>query len=414
MDSLMPPRPAVLYISYDGILEPLGESQVVSYLERLGADFAITVLTFEKPDDLADQARITAMRRRLAAADVEWAPRRYHKAPPVLSTAFDVAGGIARGRAIARARGVRIVHARGYVPSLIALGVRAVGGAAFLFDMRGFWVDEKVEAGHWRRGGILHRVGKWWERRFFAAADGVVSLTAAGVRAIPELGVRMRPGATIEVIPTCADLERFSPAPRDAALAESLGISGGPVVGCIGTMQNWYMRREMIEALAVLIRARPRLRVLVVTRDDHAALREDFARAGVPADRLVLTSARFEQMPHYMRLMDAALFFITPTFSKRGSAATKLAECLGCGVPVIINDGVGDSGTIVRDARAGVVLASLDADALAALPARVDALIADPGVAARCRAAAEASFDLGSGVGRYRKLYRGLLGGRGD
>ena len=40
----------IFYISYTGILEPLGESQVLSYLEKLTKDYSckIILVTFEK------------------------------------------------------------------------------------------------------------------------------------------------------------------------------------------------------------------------------------------------------------------------------------------------------------------------------------------------------------------------------
>ena len=399
---------AVLYISYDGVLEPLGESQVVSYLERLAADHTITLLSFEKPEDAANAARMDAMSSRLAARRIDWVAMRYHKRPPVLSTAFDAIAGIVRARGIARQRGIQILHARGYIPALIALGARGVGDAKFLFDMRGFWVDEKVDSGHWPRGGWLHRLGKWWERRFYAAADAVVSLTAAGARAIPELGVRLRPGVAVEVIPTCADLQRFSPGPKDADLAARLGLDGAPVIGCVGTMHNWYLRQEMIDGLATFTRAWPELRVLIVTRDERDALRADLERAGVPGARLTLTTATFEEMPRYVRLFDAGLFFIKPSFSKRASAATKLAEFLGCGVPIVINDGVGDSGAIVRDGHVGVVLSALGAGSFEAALPGVRAIVSDPSIRDRCRRVAMEIFDLDAGVERYRRLYRQL------
>ena len=407
-------KPAVLYVSYDGVLEPLGESQVVSYLERLAEDHAITLMSFEKPDDAADSARMAAMSARLTARRIEWVALRYHKRPSVLSTAFDAIAGIVRARRIARRRGIQIIHARGYVPALIALGARGAGNAAFLFDMRGFWVDEKVDAGHWPIGGMLHRIGKWWERRFYAAADAVVSLTAAGARAIPELGVSMRPGVPVEVSPTCADLQRFSPGAKDAELAARLGLAGAPVIGCVGTMRNWYLRQEMIDCLAAFARAWPELRILIVTRDDQEALRADLERAGVPGGRLALTTASFEEMPRYVRLFDAGLFFIKPSFSKRASAATKLAEFLGCGVPVVINDGVGDSGAIVRDGGVGVVLPSLDAGGFDAAVSDVRAMVSDPVIGARCRHVAADVFDLDAGVERYRRLYRRLIRPRPD
>jgi glycosyltransferase involved in cell wall biosynthesis len=165
----------------------------------------------------------------------------------------------------------------------------------------------------------------------------------------------------------------------------------------------------MIDCLAVFARSWPELRILIVTRDDHHALRADLERAGVRGGRLALTAASFDEMPRYMRLFDAGLFFIRPSFSKRASAATKLAEFLGCGVPVVINDRVGDSGSIVRDTGAGVVLGALNARTYDAALANVRAIIADPTIAARCRRVATDLFDLGAGVERYRRVYRRLL-----
>jgi len=180
--TLAAPRVAVLYISYDGLLEPLGESQVVTYVERLASEFDISLLSFEKPSDLSDRDRVVAMAERLSGRGIKWLRCKYHKHPAVLSTAWDVLRGIVGARGDCRSRRVRIIHARSYVPSLMAIRARAVSGARFLFDTRGFWVDEKVQAGHWTAGGTLARSGKFWERRFFRSADAIVSLTAEGVR----------------------------------------------------------------------------------------------------------------------------------------------------------------------------------------------------------------------------------------
>ena len=49
----------ILYLSYDGLLEPLGESQVVSYLERLSPPYQLTVVSFEKEQDLRDRGRVS-------------------------------------------------------------------------------------------------------------------------------------------------------------------------------------------------------------------------------------------------------------------------------------------------------------------------------------------------------------------
>lgn len=397
-----------LYISYDGVLEPLGESQVVAYLERLAGDVQPVLLSFEKPRDLQDRQRVARMEERLRAAGVGWTRLRYHKRPPILSTLWDVVAGLLVGLRLFWSRRVSVAHARGYIPALIALCLKGMAGVRFIFDMRGFWADEKVDGGHWRKDSRIYAVTKWCERRFYERADAIVSLTHEGVKAIPDLGYRVPRETPILVIPTCADLDRFSPGPRDPALVATLGLAGHCVVGCVGTMHNWYLRQPMLDYLACLTGWDPGLKVLIVTRDDHARLRTDAVTAGVPSDRLVLAEAAFSAMPAYLRLMDLGLFFIKVCFSKRGSAATKLGEFLGCGVPVLINDGVGDSGWIVRDHGVGVVLPDTRPEDFAASLPEVERLVADPGVAARCRETARRYFDVEAGTRRYAELYRRL------
>jgi glycosyltransferase involved in cell wall biosynthesis len=403
-------RPRVLYISYDGALEPLGQSQVVAYLERLTGSAQLTLLSFEKPADLADGARADAMRRRLDAAGIQWIIRRYRKRPPVVSTALDViTGGLASRRWALETRPgqAAIVHSRGYVPALIALGLKRRMGTRFLFDMRGFWIDEKVEAGHWRRGGVLYRIGKYCERRFLTEADAIVSLTTAGVRELPTLGP-VAADTPVVVIPTCADLDRFAPEPDPAGAAvlrRRLGLGDALVVGYVGTLSNWYLRDETLSYLAWVCQRFADVKVFIVTREDHGRLRADAARAGIPAGKLVMTRADFDDMPRLMRLMDLGVFFIRVCFSKRASAATKLAEFLGSGVPVVINDGVGDSGEIVRDGRVGLVLTETTPDRFAAEAAALDRLLADREVPARCRDLATRLFSLTGGVAQYARLY---------
>ena len=171
----------VLYISYDGLAEPLGQSQVVGYLERLASAHQITVLSYEKIADLRDRVQMRAVQERLTAAGIQWVPLRYHKRPSLPATAWDIVAGILAGWRLCITQRVRLVHARGYVPSAIALVLQRLCGVKFLFDMRGFWPEEKVEAGHWSRRSLAYRLAKRWECCFFERADAIVSLTDAGV-----------------------------------------------------------------------------------------------------------------------------------------------------------------------------------------------------------------------------------------
>ncbi len=203
-------KAGVLYISYDGMLEPLGQSQVLAYLEKLAPGRPIHLISYEKPADWADSARRGSLAKRIAAAGICWHPLRYHKSPTAPATAYDVAVGTAKALALAVRHRLTIVHARSYVAALIALAVKRSTGARFLFDMRGLWADERVDGGLWPKDGRLYRTAKSLERRFLEAADHVVILTHASeaeIRGFPYLAGRAVP---MSVIPTCTDLDRFA------------------------------------------------------------------------------------------------------------------------------------------------------------------------------------------------------------
>ena len=402
-------RGAILYLSYDGILEPLGESQVLSYLERLSADYDITLISFEKRDDTSKENRFLKFKTRLKEGGICWYPLRYHKTPPVLSTAYDVARAWWCAVRWRRRNPSGIAHARGYVAGLVALFIKQRGRIRFLFDMRGFWPEEKIEAGHWAKSSISYRMAKWCERRFFERSDAIVSLTEAGVGQFKELGYKIDPNLPVKVIPTCVDMHRFCFKTRDQSLIDSLGLAGCTVIGCVGTMSGWYLRQDMLSYLALCASQLTNVKVLVVTREDHDQLRADAVLAGLDSEQLVIVRATFEEMPLFIRLMDCGVFFIRPTFSKKGSAATKLGELLACGVPVVINAGVGDSEDIVRRGRTGVVLPDITRTSFEESMEAVQAMLGDSDTRHRCRQTAEEIFDLDQGVRAYKNLYTQLL-----
>lgn len=391
----------VLYISYDGMLEPLGQSQVLAYLKRLAADRPIHLISFEKADDWSQVAERERMAAEVAAAGIAWHPLRYHKRPSALATAWDIAQGTVVGLWLVLRHRLRMVHARSYVSAVMALAIKHATGAKFIFDMRGFWADERLDGGLWPREGRMYRVAKGFERRFLLGADHVVSLTHAAVREMQRFDYLQGRMPPFTVIPTCADLARFRPsdAPRPA---------GPLVLGYVGTVGTWYLFDEVAACVAQLLALRPDARFLVVNRGEHAYIRERLVAAGVPEAAVEITSATHAEVPARMACMDAGVFFIKPVFSKQASAPTKLAEFLGCGIPCLGNAGVGDMAEVLEGEQVGVALNAFDAGSVAAGLERLLALASDPGTRAGCVAAAQKHFSLDEGVRRYAGIYAQL------
>lgn len=401
----MPGRPAILYISYDGMLEPLGQSQVLAYLEPLAAEFSVHLLSFEKPDDLARVDVLASVRRRIEGAGIGWTHLRYHKSPSAPATAFDILAGTLAALRLAR-HGVQTVHARSYVAALIGLGVKRATGARLLFDMRGLWADERVDGGLWPKNGRLYRTAKAIEKKLLAGADHIVTLTDASVGEIGRLAGMATSNAAISVIPTCTDLARFSP---PSAVPSQQNFT----LGHVGSVGTWYLLDEMLRCFIELRLAHEGAKLLIVNRGEQDAIRDRLSALNVDERNVEIVGAEHAQVPALIGRMHAGMAIIKPVYSKTASAPTKIGEYLGCGVPVLGNAGVGDVEAILEGGRVGVALKSFEAAEIRSGVGRIVALARDPDTSARCQALASDIFSLQRGVDAYRNIYNRLAASRG-
>lgn len=391
-----------LYLTRNGLLEPLGQSQVMAYLRGLSRDHAITLITYEKDEDRADSARMAAARAECEALGIRWLPQRFRPQPKVIAPALSMLRMVWLVRREVRARRVRLIHARSYIPAAVAMAVSRMTGVPFIFDMRALWPEELITAGRLRRGSFLHRRIVAAERICLRRAAGVVSLTHAAAEHLQRIYPEELKDQRLVVIPTCADLDRFGPAASPPPRR---------VIGCLGTMLSGWFRVDWLRAfLEAGLRRDPTLEIELTTRDDPGRLREVLGKE--LAERLVIAPARPDEVPSVLQGQFASVMFFTDGLGKVGSSPTRMGEILGCGLPVVANEGVGDVARIIREYRVGILVRSAAPQDMETAWVELEALLTDPDLAARCRSAAEAVFSLSAGTDSYRRLYADILGGR--
>lgn len=395
----------ILYLSYDGALDPLGRSQVVPYLERLAREgFELDLLTFEKPRRWRDASDRADMRARLSAAGIRWHPLGYHKRPPVAGTLWDLWRGRRLARSLVEARRIELIHARSYPPALIALSLHRRFGVPWVFDMRGLYAEERVDGGLWPEGGWLYRRTKRLEAEFLRHAAAVVTLTRASEPLVSELMRTAGSSAPLETIPTCVDLGLFRPPPEPEGPPPH-----PPTLAYVGSVGTWYLLDEMLDLGRVFTEEVEGGRVLFLTNEGSDEVRGAAAGAGLSPDRFDARSVPHGQVPEALAPASATFFLIAPGGSKRASMPTKFAESLALGLPVAANRGVGDCARIVEEEGVGVVVESLDEAGFRRAAREIGALAADPGVRARCRRVAQERFALERGARAYAELYRRVL-----
>src|SRR5437868_2562233 len=216
----------VLYLSYDGMLEPLGQGQVLSYLERLAGGRNIQLISFEKRRDWAKVELRESVARRIDAAGISWHPQIWRNRPRILAVVYNLVVGIFACVAISRRKRISIFHARNILCSAMSLPAVIMTGGKLISDIRGFWPDERADAGLIARGGLIYRVLKAIERAALRHSSAIVTLTRASVPILKGDASFGHPKAPITVIPTCVDLERFHPTATAAGGTFTLGYVG--------------------------------------------------------------------------------------------------------------------------------------------------------------------------------------------
>ena len=395
---------STLYLSRNGLLEPLGQSQVFAYLRGLSQDYNITLITYEKDEDWADKARLQKARTDCKDLGIRWLPQHFRRWPKIVAPAFSMIRMVWLVRREVRRRDIRLIHARSNIPAATALAVSWITGVPFLFDLRSLFPEELITARRMRRGSFLHRAIIWAERVCLAKSAAVISQTHVAVNHLKSVYPTELKNQRLVMIPTCADLDRFSP-PLDRP-------SGPTVHGCIGTILSGWFRTDWLAAwLSAVAQDDTDARFDIVTRDDADRVRVALDPMNKFGDRLMIGPRPSEEMPAAVRGHDlTVMFYAGGEVSELGRSPTRMAEVLGCGLPVVANEGVGDVADIIRRYNVGVVVKDGSYAAMMAALDELKELRSDPDLPSRCRKAAEEVFSLQAGTEAYRKLYAKILG----
>lgn len=406
----------VLFISYNGMLDPLGQTQVLPYLRELAKrGVRFTLLSFERARAFAPEnvAQRDQLRAELSTQGIEWHWLRYHQRPSLPATIYDVLAGITKAGTLVKRNQIEMVHARGHIPATIALALKKRFGVKMIFDLRGLMAEEYVDAEHWRKNSLPYRITKSTERQILAATDAIVTLTERIWPIIREWdGLRGRTPHH-EVIPCCVDLARFRFRDEERARRRSeLGLADQFTIVYSGSLDGWYLTEKMADFFSGFLEVSRGAHLLWLTTGSHDRVRQLMQSRNVGPEQYSVLSVAAAEVPSYLAAADAGLAFIKRCVSKLASSPTKNGEYLACGLPLIINAGIGDSDALINDWRAGVLVSEFTETEYAAAGYAIQAIAAAPGARDKARRVAEQLFALEAvGAERYASLYERVLSG---
>ena len=203
-----------------------------------------------------------------------------------------------------------------------------------------------------------------------------------------------------EKIPTCVDLDLFTPQPSQD--------TNDFILGYVGSVGTWYLFDDVIECFQILREKRPDSCLRILNQGDHEYIRKRLSKFGIEEKAVTIKAVEHSEVPAEMNRIDAGIFFYKPTFSKKGTSPTKMGEFLACGVPCLSNAGVGDVKSILENNNTGIAINSFETEEKWQAIESLFSLYSDPKIVDRCRSIAESYYSLGSGVNEYNKIYHSM------
>lgn len=375
--------------------EPLGKSQVLTYLTKLSKDYQITLISFEKISDYYNKRNFYLTSDQISKANIRWIPLLYHKSFPLLSTLIDISKGVLNSVKVVKQKNINIIHARSFIPSIIALCSCTLSKSKYIYDMRGFWVDERLESGQLKKKSIVLSTLRFIDRILLSKAFSVIVLTnAAKVELIKNNHVS---GKKISVIPTCVNLENFK---RNIKL-----ISSKLTLCYLGSTGSQYLFDKVVLFFKELVKRNPNAFLKIINKNDHDYIKNILNENNIEEKYYEVLYVEHSSIPRHLVEVNFGIMFYKNTYSRIGCSPTRLGEFLSLGIPIICNSSVGDVRDILMNKRVGVLLEDYSIKSLEMAISNMYDIMKQNNIDIICRKTAKSYFDIESAIVEISKIY---------
>jgi glycosyltransferase involved in cell wall biosynthesis len=177
----------------------------------------------------------------------------------------------------------------------------------------------------------------------------------------------------------------------------------------LGSLGTWYMLDQMLDFFLELKNSRNEMgqstKFLFVSSDKELVQRRVRKRE-LDKDDFIITSCQRSEVPRYIAISDASIFFYINTFSRKATAATKLGEVLAMGKPVITDVFWGDVKSIVTDNQTGILISDFSQEGYRIAISKLNSTNFD---SEQIRTLAKMHFSLEAGIEKYHEIYQKLM-----
>lgn len=201
-----------------------------------------------------------------------------------------------------------VLHA--HSPALNAIAALRVGralGIPVVYEIRAFWEDAAVDHGTSTEWGLRYRLTRAMETYAIRKVDAVTTI-CEGLRSdIVQRGI---PASKVTVIPNAVNIENFRVGETaDLQLSKELGLDGKVTLGFIGSFYAYEGLLILLQALPLMLKKNPDIRILLVGGgQQEAALRALASQLNIASHITFTGRVPHDQVQRYYNLVDVLVY----------------------------------------------------------------------------------------------------------
>lgn len=364
-----------IYLTFDGLSDPLGQSQIIPYLESFQSEDDFYLISLEK----LSRIKKFNLNSDLNNKNFQWKYFYFYEKNNKFFKIIELLKVLLLCLKISLNRNVKSIHCRGFHPALVGIIIKYLFKAKLIFDMRGLWVDEKVDTKRLNKSFLIDRVLfkilKIIESFLFKKSDCIVILT----NKVKEYLVNKKKvnEKKLYVIPCSVDYDNFyieSKKFNKSDLLKKLNLKLDHKILCYcGSISEYYMIHEMFQLFERLYAKNKKFYFLLITNQKIDL--DKILNNKLYKDNIILQNTEWKNIPSLLSCADIMISFIKPTFAKIASSPTKVAEGFALGIPLLSNKNIGDLDSIIKNNNLGHTFDIKDLSNLENIDSVIDQLL---------------------------------------
>ncbi|MDB4797083.1 hypothetical protein OAG94_00815 [bacterium] len=317
-----------LYFTYDGLLDPLGQSQIVPYISAISAaGHSLTIVSYEKVERSKEQIKL--MERKLQNIGVNWVRLKFKSGK--FWAIKRLISGVLLIRKLCGHIQPDFMHLRGFVPAVIFQLSRS--RVPSLYDFRGFALGEWVDIGKITSSSLLYRILNGLDKKAVKSASGLVVLEQSAKRLLKE--TYDVPNVPLKVIRTCTDVKRYMK-------RENLDNKESSVLRFVflGGARFPYRPDLALRLIENLIKHGLDCHIDFINEGDRVFIKKTIDLTSISKNRVRILSCEHSEIPDVLATYDCGIVMVESSHWRRVCSPTKMGEYLAGGLPVISLEGI--------------------------------------------------------------------------